>query len=333
MIPDYLTFIRFQDKRFLPFLYLLVGVMLGFYWKNNGYAIERRDIWLVCGILALIFFNCINDLKAYWAYKCVINNIDLSYFHGRSFSRLEKALSSPLAAGTASYMAFWLLAYGCLALPSTLLQLGGLFLFSPLVAWLLFWLVRHSYVKQVGSAAVEKVRYRHLRGYVCLHLLFTLTLNVLTLVPLKNSADFSLGEGFLSARLMVATLILCAIVLALNLAFTRLNKSYVFLGRLFLNEIDLYFSSSLPCRALWEKPFWIRMILLLTGQTLWIAALALILTFLGWNICFEAWFLLCFMPAAGYCYLHVYWRWHEYFMMSCDMYLRWGEIDKQADLW
>ncbi len=333
MLPDYLTFLRFQDKRFLPFLYLITLILLGFYWKNNGYVITRQDAWLVSGIVALIAFDVIFDLKAFWSYKRGVGNIDFSFFDGRRLSRAERLLSQPLAAGLLACCAVWLMIQGCLALPSAVYQLGCLFIFSPLVVYLMYGFVRHSCIKLVETGGAEKVKYKNLYRYVLLQMLVTVTLNVLTVVPLRNNPDFRLSEGYLSPRLMVATLVLCAIVLALNLFMARLSKCYVFLGRLFLKEIDFYFASSFPCRSLHAIPFWLRMVVLLLAQLAWIPLVALALTLLGWDIWFAAWFLLCVVPSLSYCYLHLYWRWQNDFMMSCDMYFRYIEIKKLNDLW
>ncbi len=35
MIPDYLTFIRFQDKRNLIYIYAIGLILIGFYWKMD----------------------------------------------------------------------------------------------------------------------------------------------------------------------------------------------------------------------------------------------------------------------------------------------------------
>ncbi|EHX84055.1 putative membrane protein [Escherichia coli DEC14B] len=80
MIPDYLTFIRFQDKRNLIYIYAIGLILIGFYWKNAGFTFPSEDIGVVSGILALVLYNFIFDLKAYWAYKCVTKNIDFSWF-------------------------------------------------------------------------------------------------------------------------------------------------------------------------------------------------------------------------------------------------------------
>jgi hypothetical protein len=80
MIPDYLTFIRFQDKRNLLFITIVTLILMGFYWKNAGFSFTRQDAWLASGIFALILYSFIADLKAFWAYKCVVKNVDLSVF-------------------------------------------------------------------------------------------------------------------------------------------------------------------------------------------------------------------------------------------------------------
>ncbi len=51
MIPDYLTFIRFQDKRNLIYIYAIGLILIGFYWKNAGFTFPSEDIGVVSGIL------------------------------------------------------------------------------------------------------------------------------------------------------------------------------------------------------------------------------------------------------------------------------------------
>ena len=63
MIPDYLTFIRFQDKRNLIYIYDIGLILIGFYWKNAGFTFPSEDIGVVSGILALVLYNFIFDLK------------------------------------------------------------------------------------------------------------------------------------------------------------------------------------------------------------------------------------------------------------------------------
>lgn len=86
MIPDYLTFIRFQDKRNLIYIYAIGLILIGFYWKNAGFTFPSEDIGVVSGILALVLYNFIFDLKAYWAYKCVTKNIDTTHSSATSVS-------------------------------------------------------------------------------------------------------------------------------------------------------------------------------------------------------------------------------------------------------
>lgn len=57
MIPDYLTFIRFQDKRNLIYIYAIGLILIGFYWKNAGFTFPSEDIGVVSGILALVLYN------------------------------------------------------------------------------------------------------------------------------------------------------------------------------------------------------------------------------------------------------------------------------------
>ncbi|HGY6553041.1 TPA: protein YcdU, partial [Escherichia coli] len=99
MIPDYLTFIRFQDKRNLIYIYAIGLILIGFYWKNAGFTFPSEDIGVVSGILALVLYNFIFDLKAYWAYKCVTKNIDFSWFKKKQNHKIELFLTQPLVAG------------------------------------------------------------------------------------------------------------------------------------------------------------------------------------------------------------------------------------------
>ena len=105
MIPDYLTFIRFQDKRNLLLIYVVTLILLGFYGKNSGFSFSREDAWCVSGILALVLYAFITDLRAYWAYKCVVKNVDLSCFLDDERSVRHHFLFSPFTvlAGAAQY--------------------------------------------------------------------------------------------------------------------------------------------------------------------------------------------------------------------------------------
>ncbi len=87
MIPDYLTFIRFQDKRSLIYIYAIGLILIGFYWKNAGFTFPSEDIGVVSGILALVLYNFIFDLKAYWAINA---RPRISIFRGLRKSRTTK---------------------------------------------------------------------------------------------------------------------------------------------------------------------------------------------------------------------------------------------------
>lgn len=87
MIPDYLTFIRFQDKRNLIYIYAIGLILIGFYWKNAGFTFPSEDIGVVSGILALVLYNFIFDLKAYWLINA---SRRISIFRGLRKSRTTK---------------------------------------------------------------------------------------------------------------------------------------------------------------------------------------------------------------------------------------------------
>ncbi|EOU3408935.1 hypothetical protein ACNVK6_004856, partial [Enterobacter hormaechei] len=80
-------------------------------------------------------------------------------------------------------------------------------------------------------------------------------------------------------------------------------------------------------------PLWLRLVMLLCVEFAWSAIVGLLLTLLGWKVWFEVYFLLSYLPCLAYYALHTWWKWHNDFMMSSDMYLRWAEIDKENPLW
>ncbi|MFE4108897.1 hypothetical protein [Kosakonia sp. YIM B13611] len=333
MIPDYLKFIRVQDKRILPFLFVVVFIMIGFYWKNNSYNLNQSDAYYISGIVGILLFSSIYELKAFWAYKCVTKAIDFTFFSERKLGRIEKWCSHPFVASILFTAGFGLIIQSCFLLYSSMYALIPLLTISPIFIYGVFRALRTSYIKQVATAAVEKVKYKHLYRYIFAYIFLGVALNLLTISPLKREADFSLQVGVFSARVVVAMFIVCCIALAINLLFTRLSRRYIFLGRLFLKEIDFYFSVSLPWPAFYDKPFWLRITLLLLTEFVWIILVSAFLAWSGWQLWFEVYFLVCFLPCICFNYLHIYSLWHRDFLMACDMYFRWGTIDKQTHLW
>ena len=55
MIPDYLTFTRYQDKRVIIYLYLLTMFLLFLFWKNNGYNLLPSNV-LSLSVNCLFFY-------------------------------------------------------------------------------------------------------------------------------------------------------------------------------------------------------------------------------------------------------------------------------------
>jgi hypothetical protein len=333
MIPDYLTFIRIQDKRNLIFIYIATLILLGFYWKNAEFSFSERDIGFVSVIFALVLYNVIFDLKAYWAYKCVIKNVDFSYFKNKNNHKSEILLTQPFVAGGLALLLFSCIVQGLYILTPSVYVLIYLATLVPLIIFMFFRIIRHSYIKQMAISVVQNVKYKTLWRYVLLTACITTVINVLTISPLRYSEAFSLDGQFLTIESMIAFCILCAVVLTVNLIFMRFTKRYIFLGRLFLKEIDLSFSTTVPLPSFCVKPLWWRLFILLIIELLWILLVALITTLIGTNIWFEVYFLICYIPCFIYCFMHVWWQWHNDFMMSCDMYLRWGELCKQTVLW
>lgn len=333
MIPDYFTYIRHQDKRLIPFLYLVTFILLGLYWKNSGYTVEQYHAWSLSAVLSLILFSFTWELKDYWAYKCVVRNIDLSCFSGKSASRYERILSQPAVVLILSWLLFWLVVKSSLLFLLPTYAMFCIAIVSPLLSYLLYRGIRCSVIKQLSHPGVDHLKYRSLHHYVCLNILIIFLMSVLIIGSLRLHEDFSLKDGFFSARLMVAMMILCAIVLIINLVFSRPSRRYILLGRLFIKEIDFNFSSAIPVRALNDKTLWLRLIILLIIECVWIIVCSITLSLTGWTLYFEAYFVLCILPSVGYLYLHVYWLWHNDFMMACDMYLRSEGIEEKNRFW
>lgn len=333
MIPDYQSFIRHQDKKILPLLCGIIYLLLGLYWKNAAFNLTPQDATITSAILALVMFHFIWELKAYWAYKCVVKNIDLSYFIGKKAGRIERVVSRPVVASLLGGTLFWLVSQAALLffMPAQVLPI--LAALSPLFLYIAFRFIRNSYIKQIGQKANETLKFKHLHRYVARYLVISLCVSLLTIVPLKHQPEFSLENGLFFAPLMVAMLVLCAIVLAMNLLFVRLSRRYIFLGRLFMREIDFYFASPLSRFINMATPFWLRICSLLVIEMVWIAATSLLLDLSGRAILFEAYFLLCLLPCLAFSFLHIVRLWHNDFLMACDMCFRWEEINKQSQLW
>ncbi|WMU75274.1 hypothetical protein OQ483_24440 (plasmid) [Enterobacter bugandensis] len=328
MIPDYLTFIRFQDKRNLLFIYIVTLILLGFYGKNSGFSFTREDAWCVSGILALVLYAFIADLRAYWAYKCVVKNVDLSCFLGEERKKRLRFLFAPFTVLAGATLLFCGLTWGLFSLVPPDMALVAVAIVAPLLIWGIFSLLRPVYIRQVIVSARDTIKYRRLTGYLAVAVVMSVMMNLLTITPLGKSAEFDLYGRYFTLKTIITMQILCAVVLAINLLFLCSTKHYIFLGHLFLNEIDLNFSQSMPWRSLYAKPLWLRLAILLVIELAWQVLVGLVVTLVGGTLWFEAFFLLCYAPCLAYYTLHVWWKWHNDFISSCDMYLRWDEIIK-----
>lgn len=89
MIPDYLTFIRRQDRSLLPYLYFLTTLLIAFYVKNRGYLLTVEDAFPVSAIFSLTMFSFVYELKGYWAYKYAIRNINFLGCRGKAIRDLR----------------------------------------------------------------------------------------------------------------------------------------------------------------------------------------------------------------------------------------------------
>lgn len=328
MIPNYLTFIRFQNKRLLAFLFLILLVVLGFYWKNNACAFAAGDVGPLSGVLAITLYGIIYELKAYWAYSRAMQRIDFAMTTDKAGCRWHYFLSQPAVISLCSLGIFWLMVKGCLQAPAYYNALC-LYLASTLFIYLCYIVLRPVYIRQVFNPLPDKITPIHLNHYVGRYLILSTLLSVLSVTPLDSRPDFSLDAGFLSPALMVAMLILCAAVISINLLFARISKRYIFFGKMYLKEIDFYFSTAMPFAWLYRQALLVRILLLLGVMAVWIPFIGILLSALNGNVTFSVYFLLCFLPAAGYHFLHLYWHWHNEFLMACDMSFRCAVINQR----
>ena len=333
MIPDYLRFIRFQDRMILLFIYLITLILLGFYWKNTDFTFTRDDAWVVSAIFALVLHNFIFDLKAYWAYKCVVKNIDLSFFKDKTNKKIEIVMFKPLVAVTISLFIFGAFSSTLFLLTTPGIVLILLAMFVPLMIWGMFAIIRNGYVKQVAISFVDKVRWKSLTRYMLPTMFIGIIMNLLVIGPLRHSEQFDFNGAYFTLEAIITMCVLCTIVFVLSLLSKKKTKRYVFLGHLFLNEIDFTFSKTLPWRSLYDKPHWLQLVILLIVEAIWVTVVALLFAFAEWQVWFEIYYLLCYLPFFSYYIMRCYWKWHNDFIMSCDMYIRWGEISKQTRLW
>lgn len=332
MIPDYAKFVRFQDKKLIPFIYVILFVVLGFYWKNNAYSFTSHDAGVISFILAITLFTLLHELKAYWAYSYVINRINLDALNGRSCSTVTAFFARPAVVSVCSVLFFWLMAQACLRLPASRFSIIYLYLISPVFMYLVFRTVRRVYIRQVLTGMRSTVSFRNIYQYTGYYVAVNTVLNVLSVSPLQANPAFSFSGGYFSARLMIAMLILCGVVLAINLAFSRLSKRYLFLGRIFLKEITIYSAPPVPFGRFISKPFLVRIILLAMVQAGWIFILSFIAGGLTISMPFVVYFLLCYLPCLMYHFLHVYAYWLKEFHLSCDMYFRYESFMQRKSL-
>ena len=187
-------------------------------------------------------------------------------------------------------------------------------------------MIRTSYVKAGRYFSSEKVKYKSLTRYVLLSVCISTVVNLLTISPLRNSDSFVTEGQWLTFKSIIALLILCGVVLAINLFFCASPSGTLFWAG-FLQEIDLFFSSEnalstfLPSRfgfgysycwlLKWCGLRWCRY-----WQRLWNGGFGLSLFFT----------LLC--TVLNLLFFHCRCLWHNDFMMACDMYFRWGHFNK-----
>lgn len=101
----------------------------------------------------------------------------------------------------------------------------------------------------------EKVKYKSLTRYVLLSVCISTVVNLLTISPLRNSDSFVTEGQWLTFKSIIALLILCGVVLAINLFFLRFSKRYAFLGRLFCRKSICFSPVKMRCRPFLPSRF------------------------------------------------------------------------------
>lgn len=126
-------------------------------------------------------------------YKYVLKSIDFEFFTGKRCSTIEKIASTPLAGGFIAYF-ITVNHSGCFCFWEAG-ECFGLLLLLPLFLYLIYRRLRICYIKQVIMQEEHNTRYKTLYQALSHYILLSPALNVLTISPLKNNADFSLNEG------------------------------------------------------------------------------------------------------------------------------------------
>ncbi|OTG86211.1 hypothetical protein B9T31_09250 [Acinetobacter sp. ANC 4558] len=331
MNPDYLKFIHFQDKRLIVLFYLILFIVLGFYWKNNNYTLTVNDVWWLSGLFAIMLFNFSYELKAYWTYNFLFERVDFDVFLNQKKYSVPAFFLRPIVVSIFSILIFWIVVQGSFLFSSEYYRIIFLYLISPFVIYLIFRVLRVVYIQQLLNAVSSHIKYKSFYQYVAYSVFIIVILNLISIHPLALNPDFSLKDGYFSLALMIAMLILCSIVLCINLIFLKITKRYIFLGRIFLQELDFSFTKDIPFQILYKQHFIIRVLILFMVMCLWTISISAILSLLNWKIYFEAYFLICFIPCLVFYFLHTYWQWHRELMMAYDMYFRSREITKRRN--
>ncbi len=188
-------------------------------------------------------------------------------------------------------------------------------------------MIRTSYVKQVAISGSKKVKYKSLTRYVLLSVCISTVVNLLTISPLRNSDSFVTEGQWLTFKSIIALLILCGVVLAINL-LSALLQAVRFSGQAFFAGNGSAFSSENALSTFFCQAALASVLILLVIEVMWITLVSVLATLVEWRIWFEAYFLLCYVPCLIYYFFYCRFLWHNDFMMACDMYFRWGHFNK-----
>lgn len=101
----------------------------------------------------------------------------------------------------------------------------------------------------------EKVKYKSLTRYVLLSVCISTVVNLLTISPLRNSDSFVTEGQWLTFKSIIALLILCGVVLAINLFFCASPSGTLFWAGFFCRKSICFSPVKMRCRPFLPSRF------------------------------------------------------------------------------
>ncbi len=141
---------------------------------------------------SLTMFSFVYELKGYWAYKYAIRNINFFLgCRGKSYSRFEIILWQPLVATTCCLLSCYLVVTGFLLFFfNHCSHVLYCYFFVPMIIYIMCWMARNCYVKQLQQATIYTLKYRNLHHYTCLNVTVTVLTSFAVISPLIADDDF-----------------------------------------------------------------------------------------------------------------------------------------------